>query len=132
MTGSKKLILLTSGPIAVGKSQIVSSLVNKYGFSKLSSGSYLKSLAVSQGLDVNRASLTEIGDNLDKETDYSWVVSKVTKSALEESPSTNRWVFDSVRKKKQVQHFRNAYPESIIHIHFFAEEEVLNSRFDKR
>jgi len=126
------LILLISGPIAVGKSSVVSNLIDNYEFRKLSSGEHLVKLAKEKSLIPNRQTLTRIGDELDIDTDYSWVVNTVTKTALNRYPEVDRWIFDSVRKKRQVRHFRTAFHESIMHIHLTADESVLKCRYENR
>ena len=132
MSEQSKLILLTSGPIAVGKSSVVSILINQFRFKQISSSSHLKRLAASRGLKPDRQTLTEIGDALDVDTDFSWVVSPVTSNAINQYTSINRWVFDSVRKKKQVQSFRTTYPNAVKHIYFDADERILQTRYEQR
>ena len=132
MDKNRKLVLLISGPIAVGKSSIVSALTDKFGLRNLSSGNYLKNIAISRRLKADRATLTRIGDEMDLETDYAWVVDKVLESAMEQNPLIDKWVFDSVRKKRQVFHFRDTFPNLVVHIHFVAEERTLRDRYNSR
>jgi len=133
MTSSKSLkILLTSGPIAVGKSSVVNALLSRFDFKCISSGNYLKELAESKGMAPVRENLIKLGDGLDIKTDYSWVVNQVTYNILKLDNSHSKWVFDSVRKKKQILYFRKKYENCITHIHFTAPEEILKNRYLER
>lgn len=125
-------ILLTSGPIAVGKSQVVDELIKTYGFSKISSGGYLSKLAQRQNKLISRANLTSIGDSLDKKTNYAWVVEDVAKPIITSSPNHRKWIFDSVRKKRQVEHFKSKFPNSVFHLHLEATEDILETRYSNR
>lgn len=129
---SRKILVLISGPIAAGKSKFVAALIEQFGFEKLSSGLYLRNIALANGLSPDRGTLTSIGDSLDIETDFAWVVTRLAKSSFRESPLVKKWVFDSVRKKKQVAHFRKTFPELIKHVHLYADELILKDRFNKR
>lgn len=133
MTNLDKLeILITSGPIAVGKSSIVNALISNFGYKKISSGEYLSQLATKTNLEPVRDNLIKLGDELDKTTDYSWVVDQVSNLALTKEPQHRRWVFDSVRKHKQVDHFRKRYSTFLTHVHFTARETILEQRYNSR
>lgn len=129
----KKIILL-SGPVAVGKTSIAESLEREYGFKRIKSSQYLINEASSLGIEVNRLNLQNLGDQFDEETDFLWVVNKVTLPIIESIPNQNLWLFDSVRKQRQVEHFKlNLPPEyKIYHIHITASEETIRNRFFSR
>lgn len=133
MTGyDKQRILLVSGPVAVGKTSVIRFLTERYGFKKLSSGNYLYELAKRERLGVGRLDLVNLGDQLDDKTAYRWVVSEVAVPALQEYPDQRAWVFDSVRKKVQVEHFRKEFDERVFHVHLTAPDEVLRERVSAR
>jgi adenylosuccinate synthase len=73
-----------------------------------------------------------LGDALDQETDFRWVIDSVAIPTIEANPSTERWLFDSVRKHRQLKHFRTAFPGSVLHAHLTAPESVLRDRFEQR
>lgn len=52
--------------------------------------------------------------------------------AVAASPDVRRWLFDAVRKYRQVEHFRAAYGASVFHLHLDAPEEVLRARYERR
>ena len=128
----RQSLVLMSGPIAVGKSVIANVLIKHHGFVGIRSGTYLKGLATTQGKGHSRAELQELGDDLDNKTDYAWLINDVVVSALGDAPKQDRWLLDSVRKKRQVEHFRALYGTAVLHVHFTAPEDILRERYEKR
>lgn len=126
----KKIILL-SGPVAVGKTSIAASLEKEYGFKRIKSSQYLINEANSLGIEINRLNLQNLGDKFDETSDFLWVVDKVTLPVIKSTPDQNLWLFDSVRKQRQVEHFKlNLPPEyKIYHLHITASEETIQTRF---
>lgn len=118
--------------MAVGKSTIASSLISAHAFTPLSSSAYLKALAVKESLEVIRSNLQELGDRLDRDTDFLWVVTEVAKKTIDSNPAVVNWLFDSVRKPRQVEHFKHHFPNQILHIHLTAPEEILKVRYQER
>jgi hypothetical protein len=129
--GNLKLLLL-SGPLSVGKSSVTSVLISKHGYTKVRSGSYIASVASIRGQPQTRSGLQEVGDSLDCETDYLWLLDQVAKPAILGAPSQRLWVVDAVRKNRQVAHFRNEFRQAIDHVHLYASEEVLRQRYELR
>ena len=75
-----------------------------------------------------RESLRILGDRLDEETNFTWLVDQVAKVQVAKDPSQSLWYVDAVRKKEQVAHFRSNF-SCVHHVHFAASEEVLKDRF---
>jgi len=126
------LLLLLSGPIAVGKSAIARELVEVHSFQTIRSGAYLAELAARLGRQISRAALQQLGDTMDEQTDYRWLIDNVAVAAVEANPRHERWLLDSVRKRRQVDHFRARFPDSIFHVHLTAAEHVLRERYTRR
>ena len=63
-------LVLLSGPIAVGKTTLADFLIREFGFHRVRSSDYLKSLAAARGIRESRDVLQELGDELDYSTDY--------------------------------------------------------------
>ena len=120
--------ILFSGPIAVGKSTVAGILIEEFGFQKIKTGSYLRRLATDRGIPFTRSHLQNLGDQLDKETGYRWVIDEVVKRAILDNPIQKHWIVDAVRKTEQVKYFKQSFPE-VLHVHFFAAEHVLKSRY---
>lgn len=127
-----RLLLLVSGPVGVGKSSLAKELVEGYGFLRIGTGSYLANRAVERGLAVNRTNLQEIGDELDAETEYRWIVDEVVRPVLSASKCSDRVLIDSVRKKGQVQRFREIFGRSVFHVHLAAPEHFIKARYEGR
>lgn len=131
-TGSRVNLLLLSGPVAVGKSSVAAALIEEFGFKTIKTSAYLIDLANQRRIESTRTELQKLGDSLDEQTDYRWVVDNVAIPALAQSPSSNLWLFDSVRKCRQVQHFRERFGHQVLHVHLVASEAVLEQRYAAR
>ena len=127
-----KAIVLLSGPIAVGKTSVRQELIANHSFAYVRSSAYLKALADAQGHDSQRANLQDLGDQLDIETDYLWLLNEVALPAFEASSGQKRWLVDSVRKERQIEQFRKAYGRRVLHVHLNASEIVLRRRYELR
>ncbi|WP_144289878.1 AAA family ATPase [Ideonella sp. A 288] len=128
----KRVILLLSGPIAVGKSTLGKLLVDGHDFRAIRSGRFLQELARSAGLEVCRTVLQQIGDDLDQRTDYSWLIDDVAIPQIKGFPEYNFWLLDSVRKQRQIEHFRSRFDNDVLHVHLTAPERVLRARYEAR
>jgi len=129
---SPDIVLLLSGPVSVGKTTLRDSLMAAYGFGAIRSSAYLRELAAKQAGGTRRLDLQELGDRLDDQTDYRWVVDAVAVPAMTAEPAIGRWLFDAVRKKRQVEHFRAAFGHTVFHLHLNAPEAVLRERYEQR
>ncbi len=127
----QKLVLF-SGALAVGKSTVANVLIAEHGFESIRSGAYLRSLANGRSIDINRTNLQQLGDSLDAETDFLWIVENVAVPLLDAKPQQTLWLLDSVRKKRQVEHFRARFGDDVHHIHFVADEVTLRQRYEAR
>ena len=123
-------LVLLSGPLAVGKTAVADVLRN-HGLKKISSSGYLRRLAAERGLPDTRTVLQELGDSLDVQTDFAWLVNIVAEDNLASVPTQLDWFVDAVRKPEQVRHFRTRFPV-VLHVHLVAPEDVLKERFSKR
>lgn len=129
---SMKSIVLLSGPIAVGKSSVATELVSAHGFRSIRTGPFLAALATSTGIGTSRTDLQQLGDKLDRDTEYRWVIDEVAASAFDASPDVQCWLLDCVRKAQQVAHFRAQFGSLVLHVHFTAPEGVLEARYESR
>jgi len=129
---SRQSILLISGPLAVGKTSVRELLTVKHGYVAIQSSSYLRELAATKGIAWNRANLQLLGDTLDLETQFGWVVSDIALPQTKAKPEQKLWIFDAVRKPEQISQFRNCFGSSIRHVHFTSPEHVLKKRYESR
>jgi len=127
-----KRLLLLSGPIAVGKSAVAKQLIEQHQFQKISSGQYLMEQAQERGSGTSRADLQLLGDTLDTETDYRWLIDEIVRARIAATPAQESWLFDSVRKKRQVINFKEIYRRITFHVHLNAPEATLRQRYEAR
>lgn len=129
---SPDVVVLLSGPVSVGKTTLRDLLISDHGFGAIRSSAYLRKVAAIQDGGSGRLDLQELGDALDVQTDYRWVVDSVAIPAMAAEPGTRRWLFDAVRKKRQVDHFIAAFGAAVFHLHLNAPEDVLRARYERR
>jgi hypothetical protein len=127
-----KHLLLLSGPIAVGKSAVAKQLIERHQFEKISSGQYLVELAHKLGGGTSRADLQLLGDTLDTKTDYRWIIDEIIKVRMATTPAQESWLFDSVRKKRQLINLKDIYGRWAFHVHLNAPEITLQQRYEAR
>lgn len=103
-----------------------------HGFREISTSGYLASLAKAQGLRHERATLQQLGDKLDVQTNYLWPVHVAVEQMQGVADgNTLCWLLDAVRKPQQVAHFRSAFGQ-VLHVHITASEEILRARYLQR
>nr|WP_256737138.1 AAA family ATPase [Pseudomonas gingeri] len=121
-----------SGPMASGKTSVSELLKELHGFVAISSGAFLREQLVFRNEPIDRHHLQEIGDALDRATDFSWLIDSVVKPAIDARPHTDNWLLDAVRKPRQVELFRLQFADSVRHVHIVAPESVLQQRYAER
>ncbi|SEB11874.1 DEAD/DEAH box helicase family protein [Paraburkholderia sartisoli] len=132
MLTASRLLVLLSGPLAVGKTTLRHCLVTTHGFDYVRSSAFLTEQAQREGLPADRRGLQELGDRLDAETDYRWIVDEVALPSMAACADKNRWLVDAVRKPRQVEHFKSLEQIKVIHVHLTAPEDVLRLRYETR
>jgi len=80
---------------------------------------------------LERASLQEAGDSLDRETGGAWL-SKAIEGLLAQEDKNVPIVVDSVRSKEQIDGIRAAYGPIVTHVHLTAPLEELSTRYTNR
>nr|WP_254227609.1 AAA family ATPase [Burkholderia gladioli] len=125
-------MLLLSGASGAGKSSISKELERRFQFCRISSSGYLRSYGQSLSAEGEKHQLQELGDRLDDETDFIWIVDEVAAPTINRAPEQSNWLLDSVRKPRQVLHFRHRFGPHIRHIHLAAPEAVLVQRYNAR
>ena len=78
----------------------------------------------------DRASLQALGDQLDLDSDFAWLVEDLAEPTIA-SGGEGFWLVDAVRKRKQVHHFRQRFAQ-IMHIHLSAPEHILRQCYVAR
>lgn len=124
-------ILLISGHIASGKTELTRLLEEKYGFDLIKTSQYLKSVSQKNEPEKTRLHLQELGDKLDKETDGRWVRDYLAFHAIINNASF-KVVVDAVRIESQISAIRELLGSRVVHAHLTAPREVLEERFERR
>lgn len=122
------MILLLSGPIGSGKSELAERLVQRDSFSRYSTSRFLLDRAESRNVD--RSELQAFSDNLDETTDHAWVFEDYRKQPNQDGEQ--RVLIDAIRKPRQIIPFRECFSWKITHVHLTAPAEVLRERFEQR
>jgi adenylosuccinate synthase len=116
--------------MAVGKTSIANILEKEYGFHRIRSSKFLFKIAQDKGLSPTRQILQDLGDKLDAQTDFSWVIHDVAIPEINNKPESSLWLFDAVRKEKQVMHFKSQLKSfKVAHLHITASEKTLLDRY---
>lgn len=127
-----KRLLLLSGPMGSGKTSVSAALQEHYEFFPISSGAFLREQLIARREPIDRHHLQELGDALDRTTDFSWLIESVARPAFDARPHAENWLLDAVRKPQQVELFRRHFAQSIKHVHIVATEPVLQKRYAER
>ncbi len=123
-----RLVIVVSGPIAVGKSVFIAELEKRFNAVRISTRELVQSL---RQVPTERGPLQEAGEALDRETDGKWVADAL---AARTTTSDNNAIVivDSVRIAKQVEHLRTECGDKVWHVHLTASYDVLSKRFMSR
>lgn len=127
-----KRLLLLSGAMGAGKSTIALELKEKHSFQPISTSAFLRTLQNTAHTSNSRLSLQDLGDRLDSETNFSWIINSVAEPIIKENIGTDNWLFDAVRKIPQVNLLRHQYGPAVRHVHLVAPEIELQRRYLKR
>lgn len=127
----KKLILV-SGPIASGKSELARRLESNHGAHCFRTKDWI--LRRAPDTPENRVAMQKAGAKLDERDNGRWVLDSLVKElhsgdGIERGPIL---VIDSVRIAGQVEALRAAYGSRVVHIHVTASADVLRRRYEER
>jgi adenylosuccinate synthase len=118
--------------MASGKTSVSAVLQELHGFVPISSGSLLRTQLSARNSPVDRHNLQELGDSLDRATDFSWLIESVAIPVLEAQADVDNWLMDAVRKPRQVELFRLRFANAVRHVHIVAPDSVLEQRYAAR
>ena len=121
-------IIVLSGPIASGKSELANSLVEGYGFLRLQTADLITSMF---DKPPDRAELQRAGEKLDRKHKGLWVAQALSRRLLEE-PLERTVVVDSIRIAKQIDGIRESFGSRVVHVHLTAPDNVLAKRYLSR
>lgn len=122
-------IVVVTGKTSTGKSSLAAILQKKMGYHSIKTSSLVQSIFASRGFcSTDRLSLQKNGDELDKETNYTWIADELRK--FDDSlPKEQGIVVDNVRNPSQLEKIRSHPDWKILHVHLYARQETIESRF---
>ncbi len=123
-------IILLSGPISSGKSTLAKGLAERYGMPIFKTSEILKA-RVRKDLGQDRKVLQGQGERLDRKTRGRWVLEELREWSNQFNPAFDV-IIDSVRIAEQIQAIREAYGQTVIHVHLTAPIDELEQRFNQR
>jgi adenylosuccinate synthase len=124
----KQLVLL-SGHVCAGKTTLAEKLQAAYGFRHIKTWNFLQ--ARGRELSLERETLQNFGEALDRRTGGRWVAEDVDKLAQSFTDQTSV-IVDAVRHQGQINALRAAYGRKVIHIHLEADELELENRYNRK
>lgn len=128
---SKRIIVLLSGEIASGKSTVCNGLVKDYEFLQTSTKEVLNTVALKKfkgKIPYERGFFQKFGRELDQKTKGRWVLDEVQHVIA----NNDRILIDSVRIQEQIDAFRSAYGQAVVHIHIESPRDWRKEHFIER
>jgi adenylosuccinate synthase len=126
-------IVVLSGPIGAGKSELAEKFVAQYGAVIIKTRDLIRRQLPK--VREERASLQRAGEKLDKAAGGAWVKNALVRfieDSVEGPAVSGFFVIDSARIPGQVRAVRDAYGTAVHHIHLEASDVVLAERYAKR
>lgn len=111
-------IVLVSGHLCTGKSELAAGLEAEFGFRVIKSSHILREIAVSRALKLDRISLQQLGDDMDAETKGAWLYERVLELAKQDD-AVKKIIVDNVRTREQLEHFRISGEVVASHVHLY-------------
>lgn len=124
-------VVLISGRICTGKSDLARSLEAEFGYRILRTSKILSEIAASHGTGSDRLSLQVLGDKLDADTKFRWVFDAYERYSRT-LPDGESVVVDNLRNAEQLEFFRTNRHLDVVHVHLYAPMTELRHRFEKR
>lgn len=114
-------IVLLSGHLCTGKSELARSLEVEFGYHIVKSSEILKGIASSRGAEQDRMALQKLGDEMDQETEGRWLHEHVL-DLCKGLGLDAQVVLDNVRTKEQLEHFRTSSDFEAAHVHLYVAD----------
>lgn len=126
---TQRLIVVVSGPVAGGKSNLARALAARFGGLRLSTRDVLMP-ALRPGEAPSRHALQRLGEELDERTDGRWVVDRLSRRIFDAPEELV--IVDSARTASQIEGLRQAFGREIRHVHVSASRETCAERYEER
>lgn len=131
-------IILISGPICSGKTELALGFKEKYDAIVFKTNELLEK-KVKNAKSMTRQAFQKAGEKLDRSDDGKWVADALADELNEQDISEGIIVVDSVRIQGQARHIRKvwgssafSYGSQVYHVHLTADEKALAKRYKNR
>lgn len=122
-----RLVVVLSGAVGSGKSTVGRAVCAETGGLVLSTR---QMILERKPVDNERLSLQAAGDELDAETDFSWISDAIER--LESDGEDRVLIIDAVRRSEQVDRLRSRFPDQVRHVHIMVDDALLQQRHGNR
>lgn len=126
-------IVVLSGPIGAGKTQLAENLCQQHGATIIKTRDLIRKHL--PHVKEERGALQKAGEKLDKEDGGAWVknaLGRFVEATIGVPDAGGFFVIDSARIVGQVSAIRKGFGTSVHHIHLDAPDEVLAARYASR
>jgi adenylosuccinate synthase len=133
MPRERPQIILLSGAICSGKSELGKLLAEKHGALVVKTRDLV--IKMRPNVKAERRALQRAGEELDRSDGGAWVataLARLVEEAREKDASKFLFVVDAIRIEAQINAVRNIYHSSVHHVHLIAEKEELEKRYKER
>ncbi|MGW8278817.1 adenylosuccinate synthetase [Sphingomonas aurantiaca] len=120
-------MVVLSGAVGSGKSTVGRAIRAETGGLVLSTRQIILER---KPVDNERLSLQAAGDELDTETDFTWICDAIEQ--LGDGVEDEVLVVDAVRRSEQVDRLRSRFPNQVRHVHIMVDDAVLEQRHADR
>lgn len=131
-------IILLSGPICSGKTELAQNFKDRYGAIIIKTNELLKK-AIKNPDSMSRDLLQRAGEKLDKKSDGKWVAEALASEINDRELSGGIIVIDSIRIEGQAKNIRRIFGANannsgsqIFHVHLTAQQRTLEKRYKTR
>jgi adenylosuccinate synthase len=125
----RRRIVVVSGPVAGGKSQLARALADKFDGVRYSTRELLMA-ELEVGEEPSRSTLQRVGAELDEKTAGRWVADRLSRPIYESA--TNLAIIDAARIAGQIEGLRRAFGREVKHVHISASRETMEKRYEER
>ena len=124
-------IILVSGPVSSGKSELAQRLAVRLGAPVVKTRDIIVA-TLSQRYRRDRLGLQRAGDRLDRNTNGQWVDDALARRVRDADNGEDCLIVDSVRIGMQIDRIRESFGPKVTHVHVTAPIDVLKTRFAMR
>jgi adenylosuccinate synthase len=128
MTATRRIVVV-SGPVAGGKSDLARALAKRFDGLRLSTRDILVQFAGSDETP-NRTVLQRVGEELDLSTGGRWVADRFTRQIY--GADKRLVIIDAARVAGQIEGLRRAFGRQVRHVHVTASRETCARRYNNR